>query len=206
MPSSTVPSASTRRAVGAGSDQPAASCLPFMRRVHSPGRYRRQRMAARPTPARSTVLRDQINDAVKTAMKSQDKLRVTTLRMVNAAIKNADIEARGTGKGLLADGDILGLMQKLIKQRQESVELYDKGGRAELADQERTEIEIIKGFLPQQLSEADAKEAIAAVIRETGAAGMKDMGKVIAALKERYAGKMDFGKASALVKGMLTAS
>jgi uncharacterized protein YqeY len=152
------------------------------------------------------VLRDQINDAVKTAMKSQDKLRLSTLRMVNAGIKNADIEARGAGKGLLADADILGLLQKLIKQRQESVELYDKGGRAELADQERTEIEIIKGFLPQQLSEAETKDAIAGVIRETGAAGMKDMGKVIAALKERYAGKMDFGKASALVKGMLTAS
>ena len=150
------------------------------------------------------MLRDQINDAVKTAMKSQDKLRLSTLRMVNAAIKNADIEARGAGKGLLPDGDILGLLQKLIKQRQESVELYDKGGRQELADQERTEIEIIKGFLPQQLSEADAKAAIAEVIRETGAAGMKDMGKVIAALKERHAGRMDFGKASALVKGMLT--
>jgi uncharacterized protein len=152
------------------------------------------------------VLRDQINDAVKTAMKSQDKLRLSTLRMVNSAIKNADIEARGAGKGPLGDADILGLLQKLIKQRQESVELYDKGGRPELADQERTEIEIIKGFLPQQLSEAEAKEAIAGVIRETGAAGMKDMGKVIAALKERYAGRMDFGKASALVKGMLTTS
>jgi hypothetical protein len=110
----------------------------------------------------------------------------------------------GGSKGPLADADILSLLQKLIKQRQESVELYDKGGRAELADQERTEIEIIKGFLPRQLSEAQAKEAIAAVIRETGAAGMKDMGKVIAALKERHAGSMDFGKASALVKGMLT--
>jgi uncharacterized protein YqeY len=150
------------------------------------------------------VLRDQINDAVKTAMKSQDKLRLSTLRMVNSAIKNADIEARGGGKGLLADADILSLMQKLIKQRQESVELYDKGGRPELAEQERTEIAIIQAFLPKQLSEAAAQEAIAGVIRETGAAGMKDMGKVIAALKERYAGQMDFGKASALVKGMLS--
>jgi uncharacterized protein YqeY len=149
------------------------------------------------------VLRDEINDAVKTAMKSQEKLRLSTLRMVNAAIKNADIEARGGSKGPLTDADILGLLQKLIKQRQESVELYDKGGRAELADQERTEIEIIKGFLPQQLSEAQAKEAIAAVIRETGAAGMKDMGKVIAVLKAKYAGQMDFGKASGLVKAAL---
>ena len=150
------------------------------------------------------MLRDQINDAVKAATKSQDRLRLSTLRLVNAAIKNADIEARGAGKDALADGDILGLLQKLIKQRQESVELYDKGGRAELAEQERGEIAIISGFLPQQLSEAEAKEAIAGVIRETGAAGMKDMGKVIAALKARYAGRMDFAKASALVKGMLT--
>jgi len=150
------------------------------------------------------MLRDQINDAVKAAMKSQDKLRLSTLRLVNAAIKNADIEARGAGKDALADADILGLLQKLIKQRQESVELYDKGGRAELAEQERGEIAIISGFLPQQLSDAEAKEAIAGVIRETGAAGMKDMGKVIAALKARYAGRMDFAKASALVKGMLT--
>ena len=150
------------------------------------------------------MLREQINDAVKAAMKSQDKLRLSTLRLVNAAIKNADIEARGAGKDALADGDILGLLQKLIKQRQESVELYDKGGRAELAEQERGEIAIISGFLPQQLSDAEAKEAIAGVIRETGAAGMKDMGKVIAALKARYAGRMDFAKASALVKSMLT--
>ena len=150
------------------------------------------------------MLRDQINDAVKAAMKSQDRLRLSTLRLVNAAIKNADIEARGAGKDALADGDILGLLQKLIKQRQESIELYDKGGRAELAQQERGEIAIISGFLPQQLSEAEAKEAIAGVIREPGAAGMKDMGKVIAALKARYAGRMDFAKASALVKGMLT--
>jgi hypothetical protein len=103
----------------------------------------------------------------------------------------------------LSDDDLLGLLQKMIKQRQESVELYDKGGRKELADQERGEIEIIKGFLPQQLSEAEAKAAIADAIKETGAAGMKDMGKVMAVLKERYAGRMDFGKASGLVKGQL---
>jgi hypothetical protein len=156
------------------------------------------------TPARTALLRDQINDAMKAAMRAQDKLRLSTLRLVNAAIKNADIEARGAGKGLPADGDILALLQKLIKQREESVDLYDKGGRKELADQERAEIEIIKGFLPQQLSEAETKAAIATVIAETGAASMKDMGKVIAVLKERHAGKMDFGKASAVVKGMLS--
>jgi uncharacterized protein YqeY len=149
------------------------------------------------------VLREKINDAMKDAMKAQEKLKLSTLRLVNAAIKNADIEARTGGKGPLADDDLLGLLQKMIKQRQESVELYDKGGRKELADQERGEIEIIKTFLPQQMSEAEAKAAIAEVIKETGAQGMKDMGKVMAALKERHAGKMDFGKASGLVKSLL---
>ena len=150
------------------------------------------------------MLRENINDAMKTAMKSQEKLKLSTLRLVNAAIKNADIEARTGGKGPLADDDLLGLLQKMIKQRQESVELYDKGGRKELADQERGEIEIIKAFLPQQMSEAEAKAAIAEVIKATGAQGMKDMGKVMAALKERHAGKMDFGKASGMVKAALT--
>jgi uncharacterized protein YqeY len=148
------------------------------------------------------VLREKINDAVKVAMKSQDKLRLSTLRLMNAGIKNADIEAR-TAAGPLTDDDVLGLLQKMIKQRQESAELYVKGGRQELADQERGEIEIIKEFLPQQMSEAEAKAAIAAVIAETGAQGMKDMGKVMAALKNAYAGQMDFGKASGLVKGLL---
>jgi len=148
------------------------------------------------------VLRDKINDSVKVAMKAQDKPRLGTLRLMNAAIKNADIEAERAGKSL-AEDDLLSLLQKMIKQRQESVEIYEKGGRKELADQERGEIEVIKGFLPQQMSEAEAKAAIAAVIKDTGAAGMKDMGKVMAALKERYAGKMDFGKASGLVKGLL---
>jgi uncharacterized protein YqeY len=151
------------------------------------------------------LLRNQINDAVKEAMRAQDKLRLSTLRLVNAAIKNADIEARGAGRAALSDGDLLSLLQKLIKQREESADLYDKGGRAELAHQERAEIEVIRGFLPQPLSEAEAKSAIEGVIRETGAVGMKDMGKVIAALKAQYAGRLDFGKASAIVKGMLTA-
>ena len=149
------------------------------------------------------VLREKINEDVKTAMKAQDKLRVSTLRLVNAAIKNADIEAERTGKSL-SDDDVLSLLQKMIKQRQESVEIYDKGGRKELADQERAEIEVIRGFLPQQMSEAEAKAAVAQVIADTGAQGMKDMGKVMAALKVAYAGKMDFGKASALVKGLLS--
>jgi len=149
------------------------------------------------------VLRNQINDAVKAAMKAQDKPRLATLRLMNAAIKNADIEAERASK-TLSDDDLLGVLQKMIKQRQDSIEAYDKGARKDLADQERGEIEVIKGFLPQQMSDAEAKAAIAAVIRDTGAAGMKDMGKVMAALKERHAGKMDFGKASGLVKGLLS--
>jgi len=149
------------------------------------------------------VLRDAINDGLKQAMKSKDARRVSTLRLVNAAIKNADIEARGAGRAALSDDDLLGLFQKMIKQRQESVELYEKGGRSELASQEREEIAIIKGFLPQPMDEAEARAAIETVVRETGAAGMKDMGRVMAALKERYAGRMDFGKASAMVKTRL---
>ena len=106
------------------------------------------------------MLRDDINNAVKDAMKAKEERKLSTLRMVNSTIKNADIAARGEGKPPLSDADLLGVFQKMIKQRQESVELYDIGGRKELADQERTEIEIIKGFLPQQLSEAEAKEEI----------------------------------------------
>ena len=149
------------------------------------------------------MLRDEINESVKTAMKAQDKPRLSALRLINAAIKNAEIDAERGGKKL-SDEDMLGILQKMIKQRQESAGLYEKGGRRELADQERGEIEVIKGFLPQQMSEAEAKAAVAAAIKDTGAAGMKDMGKVMAALKERHAGKMDFGKASGLVKGLLT--
>src|SRR5215469_17102218 len=107
------------------------------------------------------MLRDDINNAVKEAMKAKDERKLGTLRMVNSTIKNADIAARGEGKPPLSDADLLAVLQKMIKQRQEAVELYDKGGRAELAAQERDEIAIISGFLPQQLSEAEAKEAIA---------------------------------------------
>jgi len=149
------------------------------------------------------VLREKINEATKEAMKSGDKLKLSTLRLMNAAIKNSDIEARTASKQPPSDEDLLGLFQKLIKQRQESVELYEKGGRTELAAQEKAEIEVIKGFLPQQMAEAEVKAAIAGIIKETGATSVKDMGKVMAALKERYAGKMDFGKASGAVKGQL---
>lgn len=149
------------------------------------------------------MLRDDINNALKNAMKAQDQRRVSTLRMVNAAFKNADIEARGAGKGPLSDDELRSQMQKLIKQRQESAELYDKGGRPELATQEREEIAVITSFLPQQMSEDEIKAAVAAVVKETGAASMKDMGRVMAALKERHAGKMDFAKAGGFVKAQL---
>ena len=149
------------------------------------------------------MLRDDINNALKQAMKAGDKRRVSTLRLVNSAVKNADIEARGHGKGPLSDDELLGLMQKMIKQRHESVELYEKGGRPELAAQEREEIDIIASYLPKQMSDAEMRAAIEAAVAETGAAGMKDMGKVMAALKARHSGKMDFAKASGLVKARL---
>ena len=149
------------------------------------------------------MLREDINNALKDAMKAHDAHRVSTLRLINSALKNADIEARGQGKGPLSDDELLGLLQKMIKQRHESVELYEKGGRAELAEQEREEIAIIAAYLPQQTSDAEMRAAIEAAVAETGAAGMRDMGKVMAALKARHSGKMDFAKASALVKARL---
>ena len=150
------------------------------------------------------VLRDEINTALKDAMKARDERRVSALRLINAAIQNAEIEAQMRGRESLAQEELLALLQKMIKQRQESVELYDKGGRAELANQEREEIAIISAYLPKQMSDDDVKAAITAAIAETGAAGMKDMGKVIGALRAKYAGQMDFGKASGLVKAALS--
>jgi uncharacterized protein YqeY len=144
-----------------------------------------------------TMLRDDIDSALKAAMKAREERRVSTLRLVNSTLKNADIEARGQGKGPLGDDAVLGVLQKMIKQRHESVELYEKGGRAELAQQERDD-------LPKQMSEDEVKAAIAQAMQEVGAAGMKDMGKVVGALKGKYAGKMDFAKASALVKAALS--
>ena len=149
------------------------------------------------------MLRDDINKAVKEAMKAKDERKLGTLRMVNSTIKNADIAARGEGKPPLSDADLLAVLQKMIKQRQEAVELYDRGGRAELAAQERAEIAIISAYLPKQMSEDEVKAAIGAAIAEIKAAGIKDMGKVIGVLKAKYAGQMDFAKASGLVKAAL---
>ena len=149
------------------------------------------------------MLRDEINTALKGAMKARDERRVSTLRLINAALQNADIEAQGRAKPVLSDEEILALLQKLIKQRQEAVELYDKAGRTELAAREREEIEIISAYLPKQMSEAEAKTAVAEAIKATGASSMKDMGKVMAALKQGYAGKIDVGRASGWVKELL---
>ncbi len=150
------------------------------------------------------MLRDTVNDALKEAMKSQDKRRVSTLRLINAAIKNADIEARGQSKEALADDALHGVLQKMIKQRQELAEFYDKGGRPELAAQEREEIEIILSYLPKQMSDLEAGSVIQALVHEINAQSLKDMGRTMAALKERFAGKMDFAKASAKVKELLS--
>jgi len=149
------------------------------------------------------VLRDKINDALKEAMKAKNERAVSTLRLINAALKNADIEARGAGKPALGDAEVLTVLQKMIKQRQESKEMYEKGGRPELAQQEGEEIAIITSYLPKQMSDDEVKAAIDGAIKEIGAAGMKDMGKVIGALKAKYAGQMDFAKASGLVKAAL---
>jgi hypothetical protein len=147
-------------------------------------------------------MRDRFNEELKTAMKAGDKLRVATIRMINSGLKDKDIEARGHGK-TVSDDEILALLQKLIKSRQESAEIFEKAGRTDLSTKEREEIAIIQGFLPQALSPAEADAAITAAIAETGATSIKDMGKVIGLLKGKYAGRMDFGAASAAVKAKL---
>jgi uncharacterized protein YqeY len=149
------------------------------------------------------MLRDDINKSLTEAMKAKNERAVSTLRMVNSTLKNADIEARTTGKPV-GDAEIISILQKMIKQRQESVELYKKGNRPELVKQEEEEIAIISGYLPKQMSDAAAAAAIDAAIKETGAAGMKDMGKVIGVLRGKYAGQMDMSKASAAVKAKLS--
>jgi uncharacterized protein YqeY len=151
-------------------------------------------------------LREQINDAVKEAMKAKDAKRLGTLRLINAAIKDRDIAARtADSRELLGDDDILGLLAKMIKQREDSVAAFDAGNRPEMAQSERDEITLIREFMPKQMSPEETKAAVAAVIADVGAASIKDMGKVMSALKERYAGQMDFGKAGGAVKEALSA-
>ncbi len=148
-------------------------------------------------------LRARLVDELKAAMKSGDKGRVSAIRLIQAALKEKDIEARGAGRGEATDEEILSVMQKMIKQRQESAAIYAANARPELAETENGEIAVIESFLPRQLGEAEVKAAIAAAVAEAGASSMRDMGKVIAVLKGRYAGQMDFAKASGLVKAAL---
>jgi uncharacterized protein YqeY len=148
-------------------------------------------------------MRERFTEEMKAALKAGDKRRLGTVRLIQAALKDKDIEARGAGRGQATEDEILGLLQKMIKQRQESMAIYEGAGRAELAAQEREEAEIVASFLPRQMDEAEMRDAISSAITETGAASVKDMGKVIAALRGRYAGRMDFGRASGLVKELL---
>ena len=149
--------------------------------------------------------RTRLSDALKIAMKEKDERSVSTIRLILAALKDRDIAARGKGgKEGIHDDEILGLLQSMIKQRRDSIALYEKGGRMELAQQEAEEIAIIEEFLPAQMSDDDIAAAIAAVIDEAEAATLKDMGKVMSGLKEKHAGSMDFSKASAMVKERLS--
>ena len=150
-------------------------------------------------------LRAQLTDAMKEAMKAKDAKRLSTVRLILAALKDRDIAARSeTNKDLVSDDDILTLLAKMIKQREESATAFDAGNRPEMAAGEREEIAVIRTFMPAQMDEAAMKDAIAKVIAESGAASIKDMGKVMAVLKERYAGQMDFSKASAATKDALS--
>ena len=150
-------------------------------------------------------LRAKLNDAMKEAMKAKDAQRLATVRLVLAALKDRDIAARSeTSKDLVGDDDILTLLAKMIKQREESAAVYRQGGRPELAEKEDAEIAVIREFMPKQMDEAEMKAAVQAVIAETGAASIKDMGKVMAVLKERFAGQMDFSRASAATKDALS--
>jgi uncharacterized protein YqeY len=154
-------------------------------------------------------MRTRLNDDIKTAMKSGDKRRLATLRLITATIKDRDLSAhvdeqgQATGRDRIADQDILALLQKMIKQRRESIDIYRKAGRDDLADQEAEEIAVIEAYLPQQMDEDEMRAAVAGLVAELNAKGLKDMGRVMAALKERYTGTMDFGKASAMLKEAL---
>ena len=147
------------------------------------------------------MLRDDINSALKAAMKSGEGRRVSTLRLVNAAI--LERETRGAERTTLSDAEIVDVMQKMVKQRQEALELYEKAGRSELAAQEREEIGIISAYLPKQMSDIEAAHAISALLKELEAATLKDMGRTMAELKQRFAGQMDFAKAGAQVRKLL---
>ena len=149
------------------------------------------------------MIRETLSNAQKDAMKAKDTARLSTVRLILAAIKDKDIANRGLGKEQASEDEILQLLAKMIKQREESVKIYIDGGRPELADKEREEIAVIQGFMPEQLSEEKVREICVAIVAELGAQGLKDMGKCVTALRERYAGQMDFAKASAILKELL---
>ncbi|WP_119459124.1 GatB/YqeY domain-containing protein [Rhodospirillaceae bacterium SYSU D60014] len=150
------------------------------------------------------MLRARLNDALKAAMKAKDQRSTSTLRLILAALKDRDIAARSRGNTEgIGDDEIIDMMQKMIRQRRDSITLYEQGGRTELAQQESEEIDIIQGFLPQQMDMAESQAAVDQAIADVGAASIKDMGRVMASLKERYAGRMDFAKAGTLVKQKL---
>jgi uncharacterized protein YqeY len=149
-------------------------------------------------------MRETINAALQDAMRAGDKRRVSTLRLISAAIKDREIAARTAGRDPIEDDDIAEILVKMIKQRIESSKLYEEGHRLDLAEQEREEIAIIKQFLPEQMNEEQVRSVCAETVKSTGAAGLRDMGRCMQALKQRYAGRMDFGKASTVVKTLLS--
>ena len=150
-------------------------------------------------------MRERINESLKVAMKAKDKTRVSTLRLINAAIKDRDIAARSEDRmDGVSDQEILQIMQKMVKQRRDSFKTYEEAGRLDLAEQERMEMEIIISFMPQQMSVDEVAEAAKSLVEEIGASGLKDMGRCMGALKERYAGVMDFGKANKVIKELLS--
>ena len=148
-------------------------------------------------------MRERINQDVKTAMKSGDKARLATLRLLTAAIKDREIGVGGQAPVEVGDAEVVAVLQKMVKQRRESIATYEKAGRNDLADQEKAEIAVLEDYLPKQMDDAGVKAAVAALVAELGAAGPKDMGRVMGAMKERYAGQMDFGKASGVLKDLL---
>lgn len=151
------------------------------------------------------MLRERFKDELKNAMKARNERATATLRLIQAALKDRDIAARGRGKmDGIDEAEILSMLQTMIKQRRESIVHFERGGRLELAQQEQEEIAVIEGFLPKQMGDSEAAKAVADLIAELGAASIKDMGRTMAALRERFAGQMDFTKASALVKQALT--
>ncbi len=151
-------------------------------------------------------LRSRVGAALKDAMRAKDAPRLSTLRLVNAAIKDRDIALRGEGRDEVAgDADVLAILARMVRQRQESVRAYEEGGRLDMAEGERAEIAVIEGFLPRQLREAEVDAAIDEAVAETDAHGVRDMGRVMAALKGRYQGQMDFGRVGPRVKARLTA-